>query len=111
MKTQRQRIRQQVLVPSWALPVLRMAATVLLSGLTVGLPLYVRFVSTEKTTTDLAATTKETSNSAVALEKRVTGVEIKMSVMEKEISAALIRIESTMRDVQIDVKDLQKHQK
>lgn len=98
-------------VPVWAISVGRFVGTVAVT-LALG---YSQFVTAQN---DIAAMKQHGRDSDVRLEAaketlvamatRLSTLEVKQTVVERDLSASLQRIESTIKDVQADVKDLQK---
>jgi hypothetical protein len=102
---------QQVTIPSWLVEILKPAAAVI-AAIAIS---YSRFVSLEKDVEDLKKTANsnavksETQRDALSmLATRQSTVELKQSVLEKGITESLVRIETTIKDIQVDMKELQK---
>lgn len=102
---------KSVTVPAWTIPLLRSAGTVAVC-LCIG---YAKFVTLENKGTDNANRITKTealslAHEAViaAIDRRLIVTESNQTRAEKENGEALIRIESQLKELRTDVKDLEK---
>lgn len=98
-------------MPNWTLATLKFIGPVVVA-VAIG---YARFITLENRSSIIEQRSKDTDIKAAALEtlvgamdRRLNTSEVKQQVLEKDLSASLARIEATVKDVQIDMKDLQK---
>lgn len=99
-------------IPNWAINAVKLLSPVVIAVAIV----WARFTGVEQAALDLKAVvvTVEAKQEAskdlmTQMQLRQATIELKQSVLEKSIGEALIRIETSLKDVQLDVKDLQKH--
>jgi hypothetical protein len=111
--TQQLERRKSVSVPAWVLPIGRGAVTLAI-GLAIG---YARIVSLENKVIDNSqklAESKITIGSHETtmnnMDRRISLAEAAQGRSEKEMGEALTRIESQLKELRQDVKDLQKNE-
>lgn len=99
------------MIPQWTIMTLKFLGPVVMA-LAIG---YARFITVENRVAALETHAHDIDTKGIASDTIVTGMdrrlntaEVKQQVIEKDLSASLIRIESVIKEIQIDVKDLQK---
>jgi hypothetical protein len=96
---------RQLDVPVWALELLKVTSPAIVAIAV----LYARFMGVEKTSEDNKTKIEARTEVLNAVDRRVATMEVKQGIMERDMLAALTRIETTIKDVQTDVKELQKN--
>jgi hypothetical protein len=103
-----------ITIPFWVQSLGKMMAPVIIT-LAIG---YARFVSLENKAVentkriDHLETIGENSAQIQNQQSgRINTMELKESILEKNISEGMVRIEATIKDIQIDMKELQKRPK
>lgn len=95
---------RSVAIPGWLMEFSKWG----LSAATAIIVMYTKVAGLEKDMSEIKATTGARTETVVANQQRITTVELKQTLSDKVIADSLLRLESVVKEIKQDVKDLQK---